>query len=372
MADDEIQVREAAVLKTRVFSLYALLLGSLLLLGGCGLYLGVPAGPGGALPNPVKTIAGSPAARGIADGVGTAASFSSPQGIVAVGTMLYVADTANNAIRRVDTVTNSVTTFATGFTGGPHGIACDGTNLYVADTDDHTVKQVALATGIVTVLAGTSGALGSANGVGAAARFFFPYDVVVVGGDLYVTDTFNHTIRRIVIASATVSTFAGGAGAPGSTDGIGAAARFKFPGGIASDGTNLYVSDYSNQTIRQVTIPGANATTLAGRLGITGSADGTGIAASFNCPAGLATDGTNLYIADSYNCTTRQLVLATTAVTTIAGLPGTPGSVDGGKYAWNGVYPIPPALMSYPGGVALISGVLYVADSGNNTIRAIQ
>jgi hypothetical protein len=367
--DSENSAREA-LLSVRAIPLSLVLIVAALLFG-CGLYIGTPAGPGGTLPNPVKTIAGSSVARGSADGVGTAASFSNPQGIVAVGTDLYITDTGNNAIRKLDTLTYTVTTFAAGF-HSPHGIASDGTNLYVADTDDCTIRQVDLATGTVTVFAGASGSPGSANGAGGAARFFSPYGIVASGADLYVTDTLNHTLRRIVIAGAVVSTWAGVAGSFGSTNGIGALARFNSPCGITTDGTNLYVSDYLNHTIRQAVIATANVVTPAGQVGVSGSADGTGAAAAFNGPAGLATDGTNLYVADSYNCAIRKVTLGGAVVSTLAGMPGTPGSADGGLYTWDGVYPIPPALMSYPSGVALISGVLYVADSGNNLIRAIQ
>jgi hypothetical protein len=370
MTDHEKQGQEAAALNKRPFPLFIVLLG-ISLFAGCGLYIGDPSGPGGTLSNPVKTIAGSAAVRGSTDGVGTSASFSNPQGIVAVGTDLYISDAGNNAIRKLDTITNAVTTFAVGF-NSPHGLASDGTNLYVADTDDHTIKQVVLTTGIVSVLAGLSGALGGANGAGGAARFFSPYGITASGANLYVTDTYNHTIRQIVIAGAVVSTFAGTAGASGSANGVGAAARFFFPCGITTDGTNLYVSDYGNETIRQVVIATANVTTPAGQVGVIGSADGTGAAATFNCPSGLATDGTNLYITDSCNCTTRLMVLSGAAVTTIAGQPGTPGTTDGGLYSSSGLYPIPPALMNFPAGVAIISGVLYVADGGNNAIRAIQ
>jgi hypothetical protein len=375
VADHEIQEREAVILNRRILS-RCIALMALSLLWGCGLHIGVPAGPGGALPNPVKTIAGSAVARGSADGVGTAASFNNPQGIVAVGSDLYIIDTGNASIRRLDTATNAVTTFTVFVSGtpSPHGIASDGTNLYVADTDDETIRQVALATGVETPLplAGLSGNLGSANGAGPAARFFSPYGIVATGGNLYLTDTYNHTIRQIVIATAAVSTFAGTAGASGSANGVGAAARFFFPCGIPTDGTSLYVTDYGNSTIRKVDIATASVTTIAGQLGVTGSVDGTGLAAAFNGPMGLATDGTNLYIADTYNCTTRQMVLATAAVTTVAGLPGIPGSVDGGLYSSTGVYPIPPALTNHPAGIALIGGSQYLADGGNNAIREIQ
>ena len=130
---------EGVVLNTRVSFLGLVLLG-LSLLGGCGLYVGVPAAPGGVLPNAVKTIAGSAIARGSSDGVGASASFSNPQGIVAVGAALYIIDTGNNSIRRLDTLTNAVATFAVGF-HSPHGITSDGTNLYVADTDDCTIRR---------------------------------------------------------------------------------------------------------------------------------------------------------------------------------------------------------------------------------------
>ena len=158
---------EGVVLNTRAFFLGLVLLG-LSFLGGCGLYVGVPAAPGGVLPNPVKTIAGSAIARGSSDGVGASASFSNPQGIVAVGAALYIIDTGNNSIRRLDTLTNAVTTFAVGF-HSPHGITSDGTNLYVADTDDCTIRQVPLLHGAPVVFAGTSGVPGT---------FFSPYGVV--------------------------------------------------------------------------------------------------------------------------------------------------------------------------------------------------
>jgi sugar lactone lactonase YvrE len=347
------------------------LIVSALLLAGCGMYIGVPAGPGGALPNPVKTIAGSPGVRGSADGLGPAASFSNPQGVIAVGATLYISDTDNNAIRRLDTGTNAVTTLAAGF-NSPHGIASDGTNLYVANTYDHTIKQVVIATGAVSLLAGASGTQGSANGVGALASFNFPYGVAQSGGKLYVTDSYNHTIRAIDIATATVSTFAGLAGTSGSADGVGAAARFSFPCGITTDGTNLYVTDVGSSTVRQVVIATATVSTPAGQVGVTGSTDGVGNAATFNAPVGLATDGSNVFIADTYNNTMRQVVLSGATVTTLAGQPGLPGSIDGGKYSSSGVYPIPPALLNHPAGIAVIGGAQYVVDTGNNVIRAIH
>ena len=92
-----------------------------------------------------------------------------------------------------------------------------------------------------------------------------------------------------------------------ATDGTGAAASFKFPYGTTTDGTNLYVADTGNNTVRKIVIATGVVTTLAGTAGVTGSTDGTGAAASFNRPGGITTDGTNLYVADTGNNTVRKI-----------------------------------------------------------------
>jgi hypothetical protein len=169
-----------------------------------------------------------------------------------------------------------------------------------------------------------------------------------------------------------VTTLAGTAQAPGSTDATGAAARFFFPYGIAVAGSSLYIADSSNYTIRQMVIATAAVTTIAGQVGIPGSTDATGLSATFDQPTGLATDGTSLYVCDTYNHTIRQVTISSGAVTTFAGQPGTPGGIDGAKYSSNGVYAFKPALFNNPVGVSFLSGKLYVADTGNSVIRQIQ
>jgi hypothetical protein len=104
-----------------------------------------------------------------------------------------------------------------------------------------------------------------------------------------------------------VTTLAGSAGSSGSTDGTGTAARFNNPSGITSDGSNLYVADSGNNTVRKVVIASGVVTTLAGTAGSYGSTDGTGTAARFNNPSDIITDGTNLYIADFGNNTIRKI-----------------------------------------------------------------
>src|SRR5437870_393770 len=142
----------------------------------------------------------------------------------------------------------------------------------------------------ITTFAGTPGVGGSNDGTGSAARFFYPTGVAVdSAGNTYVADRVNHIIRKIT-PGAVVTTLAGLAGNPGSTDGTGSAARFRYPSGVAVDSMNsVYVADQYNHTIRKIT-PSGVVTTLAGLAGTFGSADGTGNAARFYYPYGVAVD----------------------------------------------------------------------------------
>jgi glucose/arabinose dehydrogenase len=193
----------------------------------------------------------------------------------------------------------------------PEGVAVDGDgNLYVADRDNNTIRKITPA-GVVTTLAGAAGSYGSADGTGADARFSRPIGVAVDGdGNLYVTDRNNQTIRKITPAGV-VTTLAGAAGSYGSADGTGADARFSGPVGVAVDGDgNLYVTDSSNHTIRKIT-PAGVVTTLAGAAESYGFADGTGPLARFNSPVGVAVDGDgNLYVTDRNNHTIRKITPA--------------------------------------------------------------
>src|SRR3569833_2399996 len=160
----------------------------------------------------------------------------------------------------------------------------------------------------VTTLAGTAGQNGSADGTGAAALFNGPRGIAVdASGTIYVADTFNHTIRKIT-SDGSVSTFAGVAGQSGSADGTGAGARFNYPAGLAIDSSgNLYVADSSNNTLRKISSSGT-VTTLAGNPASSGFADGTGTAATFYQPVGVAVDSAgNVYVADSGNSALRKV-----------------------------------------------------------------
>ncbi|MBI2515393.1 MAG: hypothetical protein HYV95_00615 [Opitutae bacterium] len=245
----------------------------------------------------------------------------------------------------------------------PTAIAFDGTGSYfVADASANTLQQVD-GSSQVSVLAGTAGAAGSADATGAAARFNQPGGTVIApAGVLFVADTANATIRRIGTDGA-VTTFAGSATFRGNTDATGAAATFSAPLGLARDaGGNLYVADSTNHTLRKISPTGA-VTTLAGSAGNSGAIDATGGAARFNLPSGIAVDAAGaVYVADTNNNTIRRVAPDGTA-TTLAGLAGISGATDG---TGNN------ALFSHPVGIALdSSGLLYVADTNNNTIRRV-
>ena len=315
-----------------------------------------------------------------AAGTTATARFNYPSALVVDSAgNLFVADTNSHTVRRI-TPTNAVTTVAglagsagsangTGVTArfsGPHGIAVDAADtLHVADTNNHTVRTVTPAAA-VTTLAGLAGSTGPDNGNGAAARFNSPFGVATdSAGNLYVVDTASNTIRMITPAGD-VTTIAGTADVVGSADGTGAAASFNSPRGIAADANdNLYVSDYGNYTIRKITSGGV-VTTLAGTAGapITfGNGDGTGAAARFSGPAGVATDSAgNVFVSDINGSTIRKVTPAG-VVTTFAGNGGNPGSADGTGTS---------AQFRAPAGIAADSADnLYVADTYNCTIRKI-
>ncbi len=163
-----------------------------------------------------------------------------------------------------------------------------------------------------STLAGLAGNIGSADGTGPVARFSQPKESVAVdvAGNVYVAGTNNQTIRMITPAGV-VTTLAGLTGTFGSADGTGPAARFHSPLGVAADATgNVYVADSSNQTIRKIT-PNGVATTLAGVSGTVGSTDGSGSAARFNTPTDVAVDSAgNVYGADTLNRSIRMITPA--------------------------------------------------------------
>ena len=224
-----------------------------------------------------------------------------------------------------------------------------------------------------TTLAGLAGSTGTNDGSGLESRFDFPVGIAVgAAGTLYVADFSNHTIRRMTLLGTnwTVSTIAGQAGTSGYADGTNSDALFDRPTGIALDSAgNLFVSERYNHTIRQIRAVGNDwvVSTVAGLAGVTGHNDGTNTDARFYLPSGLAIDNSNhLYVADAANFTIRQIVQSGTnwVVSTIAGSVTNAGFVDGTNLD---------ALFDYPYAVAADpAGKLYVADWGNDAIREVS
>ncbi|MDD5594231.1 MAG: hypothetical protein PHG97_05790, partial [Candidatus Margulisbacteria bacterium] len=323
----------------------------------------------------VTTFAGTAGSAGSIDATGIDARFNQPNDITTDGTNLYITDMNDNLIRKIVIATGAVTTLAgTGSFGSadgtgtaasffyPQNITTDGTNLFVTDYKN-TIRKIVITTGVVTTLVGSAGASGSADGTGAAARFNSPTGITTDGTNLYVTDMVNHTIRKIVIATEVVTTIAGTAGISGSADGTGAAARFNRPRGITTDGNILYVSDSTNSTIRKIDLVTLAVTTIIGTPGSYGTAEGIGTAAQVDDPRGLAFDGTNLYIVDYSADIIRKFAAGTGMVTTIAGNPYSAGSTDGKGTA---------ALFKGPSGVTTDGKYLYITDNKNHTIRKIR
>ena len=334
----------------------------------------------------IRTMAGTNQ-RGFSGDGGSAvsAAFHGPRG-AAVGPdgTVFIADTFNHRVRRVDpggAVTTLVGTGQAAYSGDggpavsatlhwPHGLAVDptGAGLYIADSANHRVRRVDLASGIITTVAGSdaAGAAGD-GGPATAARLQDPKAVYASpSGGLYIADSGNDRIRR-VDPTGTITTF-GGTGVPGfSGDGAPAtAAQFDGPRSVAGDGAgNLYVADDNNHRIRRIDGAGV-VTTLAG-TGVAGfSGDGgPAVSAELDHPRGVAVDGRgNVFIADSMSARVRMIdpggVIATVAGCGRQGFGG-----DGG--------PATVARLFEPRGVAVDdAGRLFVADTYNDRIRRVD
>lgn len=254
---------------------------------------------------------------------------------------IYVADSGNNVIRKISPTGVATTLAGSGVAGfvdgagasasfnAPIGVAIDSVgNVYVGDADNNAIRKISPA-GVVTTYAGGS-AHGSADGTGAAAKFEHPMGVAVdTVGNVYVGDAGNNAVRKISPVG-TVTTLAGGR-ATGFTNGTGMAASFDYPTSVAVDSVgNVYVGDTGNNAIRKIS-PSGVVTALAGGSAV-GFADGIGTAASFNNPTGVAVDAVgNVYVGDVNNNRVRKIsptgVVTTLASTDDAALHGGPTGV---------------------------------------------
>lgn len=241
----------------------------------------------------------------------------------------------------------------------PWGITTDGVNLYVTDQNNYEIREIVISSGQVSTFAGKAGTAGHADGTGSAATFGNElWGIATDGSYLYVCDASNSRVRRAALASAAVTTLSstGTWAANPST-----AASIPCTGGIATDGTNLFLASQSKDTILKLVISTGSCTQFAGSAGVSGSADGSSSSARFSEPIALTMDSTSLYVADLGNLTIRQVVLSSGTVTTLAGTATAMGWTDDTGAS---------ARFAYPSGITTDGTNLYVCDG--NTIRIIQ
>jgi large repetitive protein len=346
-------------------------------------------------PGQMLTVAGNGQFRGVLDGgPATLANLDLPSGVTADGAgNLYIADSAHDRIRKV-TAAGIISTIAGNGNpsyGGdngpadlatlntPSGITIDGAgNLYIADTGNNAVRKITAATGIITTVAGngTAGYNGD-NVLATAADLNAPSGVTVDnGGNLYIADTHNHRIRLVTLATGLISTVAGngsidpatGGGTFSGDGGPAVLAGLYYPDTVAFDTAgNMYIPDSGNNRIREVSVSTKNISTFAGTGA--GGYNGDGIAASaaeLYYPSGLAFDPAgNLYIADSANNRIRKVSSADSTITTFA------GNGNGLYYVGTGAATV--AQIYSPIGLWFDQkGNLYIADYFDQRIREVQ
>jgi sugar lactone lactonase YvrE len=313
----------------------------------------------------VTTLAGSGISGSRDNVTGTSATFNSPTGLAlnSAKTYLYVADTGNSSIRRINMSSDAkpVTKFYSGVLSGPEGLVFNGSDLYVCDTKNSVIRSINFDSSDVSVFV--------------SSDLNCPAGIILSGSYFYVADSKNNVIRKILAADGTMSILAGStfytAGTTGSTYGettAGTDALFNNPYGVTTDGDGyLYVTDSANSTIRKIEMSSGDGTILAGIPETTGSddsSDGTGLTALFNHPTGIAYYSGNLYVADTKNHIIRKVNATTGETTTIAGYKGY-------AYFANGTGNV--TKFSSPTGIISDgAGTLYVGDKGNHRIRKIE
>ena len=287
---------------------------------------------------------------------------------------LFIADSNHNriVITRLDgTLVETIGTGAAGAADGaydkasffrPQGMALDGDSLYVADTENHLLRKVDLKARTVLTIAGTGKQTdkyfekGPARSVGLNS----PWDLQLQGRTLYIAMAGPHQIWKLDLDNQEVSTYAG-SGREARKDGPLLEAGFAQPSGLTTDGKHLYVSDSESNIVRSIDFATGVVTTLVGGdLFDFGDVDAIGNSVRLQHPLGLVALGNTVLIADTYNHKIKQLDLDTRSVKTLFG-SGTPGQADGTM-----------ASFYEPGGLSVANEKLYVADTNNHAIRVVD
>ena len=290
------------------------------------------------------------------------------------GDRLFIADSNHNRIVATKLDGSLIETIGTGAAGStdgafnkasfyrPQGMALDGDSLYVADTENHLIRRVDLKTKTVQTVAGTGQQAQDyfRQGPARTIELSSPWDLQLVDRQLYITMAGTHQIWKLDLDKQEVSTFAG-SGREARQDGALLEAGFAQPSGVTSDGRKLYVADSESNIIRAIDIASGRVDTLVGGdLFDFGDVDGHGDDVRLQHPLGVVALGDKVLIADTYNHKIKELDANTRSVKTILGT-GKPGQVDGD------------ATMFYePGGLTVANGKLYIADTNNHAVRIVD
>jgi len=287
---------------------------------------------------------------------------------------LFIADSNHNRIvvTKLDgTLVDTIGTGETGATDGafdkatfyrPQGMALAGDSLYVADTENHLLRRVDLKSRTVETIAGTGQQSREyfKSGPARSVALSSPWDLQLVGRVLYIAMAGPHQIWKLDLDKNEVSTFAG-SGREARLDGSLLESGFAQPSGMATNGKTLYVADSESNIIRAIDISGGSVKTLVGGdLFEFGDVDGSGDDVRLQHPLGLLSYGDKLLIADTYNHKIKQLDPKKQTVTSLFGT-GKPGQADGTS----------PSFYE-PAGLALANDKLYVADTNNHAIRVVD
>jgi DNA-binding beta-propeller fold protein YncE len=246
----------------------------------------------------------------------------------------------------------------------PAGLTTDGVTLYVANSRNNTVDRIDLAGHSIALLAGQLFKEGTTDGTGASAMFSSPGGLALIGSNLYVSDTNNSTIRQVNVSSGAVTTVAGTANIAGTDDGKGAAAHFNLPTQLAADpnGSRIFLTDSNNDTIRMISVPDFVVKTIAGQAQTEGKADGPPNKSAFTRPRGIATDGKFVYVSDTGDDIIRKIDLSSMTTSTFAGT-GEEGDKDGAATE---------AQFNNPGAMTTDGTAVYVLDADNHAVRKID
>src|SRR5215217_5938135 len=287
---------------------------------------------------------------------------------------LFIADSNHNRIVVTKLDGSLAETIGTGEAGAvdgafdkasfyrPQGMALAGDILYVADTENHLIRRVDLKSHNVETIAGTGQQSREYFKSGPARSIALspPWDLQLIGHVLYIAMAGPHQIWMLDLDKNEVSTFAG-SGREARLDGGLLESGFAQPSGIATDGKTIYVADSESNIIRAIDLAGGSVkTVVGGDLFEFGDVDGSGDNVRLQHPLGLVTFGDKLLIADTYNHKIKELDPKQDKVTTFLGT-GKPGQTDGAT----------PSFYE-PGGLALANRNLYVADTNNHAIRVID